>query len=105
MNLQKLRDETDEWVKHFNRELTLMNEHLATIAKATKLVRKIDINQQNDYSDIRYLKEAVHRQEDELIDLREEINALKLIQIIGMKSREREKTMEENKWQKEKVLR
>lgn len=100
-----LKEEMDSWVRHFNHEMTLINKHLSTIAKASDYMRKIDLNQQNDYSDIKYLKEIVHRQEDEIIDLRQEINALKLIQIITYKKTQQEtKTMEESTWQKEKEL-
>ena len=93
MKTQQLKTEMDEWVKHFNHEITTMNKYLVTIAQSSKEIRRIDLNQRNDLSDILYMKEVIHRHEKEISDLRMENNTLKLIQIIGLKQRQQEQTL------------
>ena|SRR3990167_8820373 len=96
MNTQQLKTEMDEWVKHFNHEITTMNKCLATIAQSSKEIRRIDLNQRNDLSDILYIKEVIHRLEQENDMMRKQIAFIHLTHKLALSVKKLEQTMEAN---------
>ena len=70
-------DNVDEWIKQIRHEFGQMSDH-------PQVLRENTDNIQHNY-------ELIHELKDQVDELKQELNALKLIQIITLKQKEAQK--------------
>ena len=78
--LETFRDNVDSWIKQIRREFTEFSDLAGVVNENTD-------NIQHNY-------ELVYELKDEIEELKQEINALKLIQIISLKQKMNQKAEE-----------
>ncbi len=71
--LEIFRDNVDSWIKQIRREFTEFNELPEVVSENTE-------NIQHNY-------ELIYELKDQIEELKQEVNALKLIQIISLKQK------------------
>ena len=79
--LEIFRDNVDSWIKQIRREFTNFSELPSVVNENTD-------NIQHNY-------ELIYELKDEIEELKQEINALKLIQIISLKQKANQKAEEQ----------
>ena len=79
--LENFRDNVDSWIKQIRREFTNFSE-------LPSVVNENADNIQHNY-------ELIYELKDEIEELKQEINALKLIQIISLKQKVNQKAEEQ----------
>ena len=80
--IETFRDNVDSWIKQIRREF-------ADFSDMPSLVTENADNIQHNY-------ELIYELKDEIEELKQEINALKLIQIISLKQKMNQKTEQQN---------
>jgi hypothetical protein len=75
-DIQLFKDNVDSWIKQIRREFSEFNDLSEVVTENTD-------NVQHNY-------ELIYELKDQIEELKQEINALKLIQIISLKNKEGE---------------
>lgn len=81
MKDKQFKENIDSWIKELKIEVSKMSEIF-------------DLLQENS-DNIQYLFELIYEMKDEIEDLKQEINALKLIQIIHIKQTQKDKEVKD----------